>query len=68
MFLTKFLGWGGQGFQEKLPVGGWSPFFGFYCIFINMCFEICLRGGYYIYPHPPVCIYGVARNSRGSAI
>jgi hypothetical protein len=54
---------GGQGFQEKLPGG--SPYFGFYCIFINKCFEICLRG-YYIYPPPSptspplVCIYVLA--------
>ncbi len=52
---------GGQGFQEKLPGGG-SPDFGFYCIFINKCFEICLRGVLYLPsplppPHPPVCIY-----------
>ncbi len=44
----------------KIAWGG-SPFFGIYCVFINKCFEICLRG-YYIYPPPPpplppVCIY-----------
>ena len=38
---------GGQGFQEKLPGGG-SPYFRFYCIFINKCFEICLRGVLYL--------------------
>jgi hypothetical protein len=38
----------GQGFQEKLR-GGWgSSYFGFYCIFINKCFEICLRGLLYL--------------------
>jgi hypothetical protein len=52
---------GGQGFQEKFPGG--SPYFGFYCIFINKCFEICLRGVSYLPsplppPHPPVCIHG----------
>jgi hypothetical protein len=61
--------WGkGQGFQEKLPGG--SPYFGFYCIFINKCFEIYLRG-YYIYPTPyphltsPMCIYGCMRPKKG---
>jgi hypothetical protein len=51
---------GGQGFHEKLSGG--SPYFGFYCIFIDKCFEICLRGVLYLPyplspPHPPVCIY-----------
>ncbi len=40
-----------------------SPYFGFYCIFINKCFEICLRGVLYLPSplpqlNPPVCIYG----------
>ncbi len=39
---------GGQGFQEKC-IGG-SPFLGFYCIFINKCFEICLEGSYIYLP------------------
>ncbi len=44
----------GQGFQEKLP---WrSPYFGFYCIFINKCFEICLRGVLYL-PSPPPYVH-----------
>jgi len=44
---------GSQGFQEKLPGGG-VPYFGFYCIFINKCFEICLRGVLYLpSPLPP---------------
>jgi hypothetical protein len=34
---------GSQGFQEKLPEG--VPLFGFYCIFISKCFEICRGGG-----------------------
>ncbi len=56
---------GGQGFQEKLPGGGGSPYFGFYCIFINKCFEICLRGVLYVpspSPHltPPPCASMVA--------
>jgi hypothetical protein len=61
MFLPKSQGGpGGQGFQEKLPWG--SPYFGFYCIYINKRFEICLRGVLYLpspLPHltPPVCIY-----------
>jgi hypothetical protein len=38
-----------QGFQEKLPGGG-PPILCFYCIFINKCFEICLKG---LTPHPP---------------
>ncbi len=50
-------GGGGQGFQKKLPGGG-SPYFGFYCIFINNCFEICQRGTIFtLPPGPPVCIY-----------
>ncbi len=54
MFLAK-IPRGGQGFQEKLPGG--SPYFGFYCIFINKCLEICLRGVLYL-PSPhltPLC-------------
>jgi hypothetical protein len=50
---------GGQGFLEKLP-GGY-PYFGFYSIFINKCFEICLRGVLYLpspYPtSPPTCVH-----------
>ncbi len=48
---------GGQGFQEKIAWG--VPYFGFYCIFINKWFEICLRGVLHL-PSPlppPVCIY-----------
>ncbi len=56
MFFAKIpRGGGGQGSQEKLPGGGGgSHYFGVYCIFINKCFEICLRG-YNIYPPPPLC-------------
>ncbi len=47
-------------FFTKIPRGvkafrknclGGSPYFGFYCIFINKCFEICLRGVLYL-PSP----------------
>ncbi len=41
MFLPKFLG--GQGFQKKLPGG--SPYFVFYCIFINKFFKNLPGGG-----------------------
>ena len=52
-------------FFAKIPRGvkafrknclGGSPYFGFYCIFINKCFEICLRGVLYL-PSPltPLC-------------
>jgi hypothetical protein len=56
MFFAKIPRGGGQRFQEKLPGG--SPYFGFYCIFINKCFEFCLRGVLYLHsplppPHPP---------------
>jgi hypothetical protein len=47
---------GGQGFQEKVPRV--SPYFGFYYIFMNKCFEICLRGVLYLpspLPHLYVC-------------
>ncbi len=68
---------GGQGFQEKLPRGGggWvggNPYFGFYCIFNNKCFEIFLRRVLYLpslytpHPPPPVCIY-VSIFEQGSA-
>ena len=51
MFFAKIPRWG-QGFQEKLSGG--SPYFRFYCIFINKCFEICLRGVLYLpSPLPP---------------
>ncbi len=34
--------------------GGGSPYLGFYCIFINKCFEICQRGVLYLpSPLPP---------------
>jgi hypothetical protein len=49
-------------FFAKIPRGvkafrknclrGESPYFGFYCVFINKCFEICLRGVLYL-PSPP---------------
>jgi hypothetical protein len=42
----------GSLFQEKLPEG--FPYFGFYCIFINNSFEICLGGP--IFTLPLVCI------------
>ncbi len=41
---------GVKAFRQKLPVGGGgavSPDLGFYCVFINKCFEICLRGVLY---------------------
>ncbi len=50
MFLTKFLG-GGSRLSGKLPGG--SLYFGFYCICINKCFEICLRGVLYLPSTPP---------------
>ncbi len=48
---------GGVKAFKKNCLGG-SPFFGFYCIFINKCFEICLRGILYLPSPPPVCIFG----------
>jgi hypothetical protein len=49
-FLPKSLG--GLGFQEK--VQGGSSYFRFSWIFINMCFEICLKGVLYLpSPFPP---------------
>ncbi len=63
-FLPKSLG-GVKGFRKNCQGG--SPYFGFYCIFINQCFEICLRGVLHLPsplpptspppPPPPVCIY-----------
>jgi hypothetical protein len=53
LFFAKIPRGGGQGFQEKLPGGGGSPYFGFYCIFINKSFEIL-----YLPSPPPVCIHG----------
>ncbi len=67
-------GWKSRGvgtwcFFAKIPMGvkafrkncQWgSPYFGFNCIFINKCFEICLRGVLYL-PSPlppPVSNYG----------
>jgi hypothetical protein len=58
-FLPKSLG--GGGFREKLPGGVPLPISGFiyfYCIFINKCFEICLRGVLYLplpLTPPPPC-------------
>jgi len=53
-FVPKSLG--GSRLSEKMPGG--NPYFGFYCIFINKYFEICLRGAS-IYPPPspltPLC-------------
>ncbi len=55
-----------HGFQQKLPRG---PQFGFYCIFINTSFEICLRGSPMftlpLPPSPPMCIYAGLFNSFG---
>jgi hypothetical protein len=35
---------------------GGSPYFWFYCVFINKCFEIGLRGVLYLpSSHPPLC-------------
>jgi hypothetical protein len=64
MFLAK-IPRGSQGFQEKLPVG--PPSFGFYCIFINKCFEICLRGVLYLpstLPPPPLPLSMAATNVK----
>ena len=44
---------GGQGLQEKLPWGWGSTYLGFYCVFINKCFEICPRGPGFILTLPP---------------
>jgi hypothetical protein len=47
---------GGQVFQEKLP--GRSPYFGYYCIFINKSFEIRLWGLKFNLPLPsPPCVH-----------
>ncbi len=57
-------GQGGRVFQEKLPKA--SSYFGFYFIFINKCFGICLGGPIFTLPLTlhrgtppltPVCIY-----------
>jgi hypothetical protein len=45
MFLPKSLG-RVKAFRKNC-LGG-SPYFGFYCVFINKCFEICLRGILYL--------------------
>ena len=52
VFLPKSLG-GVKGFRKNClgGEGGGSPYFGFYCIFINKCFEICLMGVLYL-PSP----------------
>ncbi len=46
---------------RKNCLGGGSPYFGFYCIFINKCFEIRLRVVLYLPsplpPSPPPCVY-----------
>jgi hypothetical protein len=65
-------------FFAKIPRGvkafrknclGGSPYFGFYCIFINKCFEICLRGVLYIpSPHlPPPCVHLCQIEPRNSS-
>ena len=41
---------GGQGFPDKTARG--VPYFGFYCIFINIFFLICLVVSYIIFPSP----------------
>ncbi len=57
IFCKNPFGGRGQGFQERLQGGG-TPYFGFLCIFINKCFEICLGGVLYLTspfpPHPPL--------------
>ena len=56
-------GGGGSRLSGKIAWG--SPYFRFYCIFINKCFEICLRGVIYL-PSPhlaPVCIYGYVKKT-----
>ncbi len=65
----------GSRFSGKIAWGGGSPYFGFYCIFINKCFEICLRGVLYLPPPPPphltpppVCIYVLNGASKQKAI
>jgi hypothetical protein len=42
-----------------------SPYFGFYCIFINKSFEICRGGLMFALPFSPVCIYESAEESIG---
>jgi hypothetical protein len=49
MFLPKSLS--GSRLSGKIAWGGGSPYFGFYCIFMNKCFEICMRGVLYL-PSP----------------
>ncbi len=53
---------GVKAFRKNSLGGGGPPYFGFYCIFINKCFEICLRGVLYLpsplpLPHPPPCVH-----------
>jgi hypothetical protein len=53
MFLPKFLA--GSRLSGKIAWGGGSPYFGFYCIFINKFLKICL-GGAFSSPSPlPLC-------------
>jgi hypothetical protein len=53
-FLKSFEGY--MRWVEKLPGG--SPYSGFYCIFINKCFEICLGGPIFnLSPLTPPCVY-----------
>ena len=49
-FLPKSLG-GRSRLSGKIARG--SPYFGFYCTFINKCFEICLGGPIFTLPLPP---------------
>ncbi len=56
MFFAK-ISRGVKAFRKNCRGGG--PYFGFYCIFINKCFEICLRGVLYL-PSPhliPHCVH-----------
>jgi hypothetical protein len=55
MFLLKSQG-GSRVSGENSQAGGGSPYFGVYCIFINKCIKVCLRGVLYLPlppPHPP---------------
>jgi len=70
MFLPKSLGGGVGGIKAfRKNCQGRSPYFGFYCIFISKCFEICLRGVLYLpvtSPHlTPLCASMVDNEREG---
>ncbi len=59
---------GVKGFRKNCLGRGGSPYFGFYCIFINKCFEICLTGVLYLpSPLPHLTPPGVHLWVRGYA-